>query len=111
MTTTFVEHADPARFDMWVDDIQVGHLLFSLRGDVMDITSTVVYEEFGGKGFGAKLVMYALDVAQSRSYSVIPTCPFVVNVIERKPDAYLDLVRPEDRLRFGLPSSVEQASD
>jgi uncharacterized protein len=111
MTTTFVESVDPAGFEMWVDETQVGHLLFSIRGDVMDITSTVVYEEFGGKGFGGKLVMHALDVAQSRSYSVIPTCPFVVNVIERKPGTYLDLIRSEDRLRFGLPSSVDAESD
>ena len=96
---------------MWVDDIQAGHLYFDIQSDTIDITSTVIYPEFGGKGFGALLVMHALDVALSRNYAVIPTCPFVVKVIERKPDAYLDLVRPEDRLRFGLPSSVEEASD
>jgi|GEM_PF-752226 len=111
MTTTFVESVDPAGFEMWIDETQVGHMLFSIHGDVMDITSTVVYEEFGGKGFGAKLVMHALELAQYRNYSVIPTCPFVVKVIERQPNAYLDLVRPEDRMQFGLPAAADAETD
>ena len=103
MTTTIIENQATSSFEMFVDETQVGYLHFNLTHNIMNITSTVIFDEYSGKGFGAKIVMYALDHALERNYSVIPTCPFVVAVIERKSDKYLSLVRPQDRERFQLP--------
>ena len=105
MTTAIIENQETSSFEMFVDETQVGYLQFHLSDNIMDITSTVIFDEYSGKGFGAKLVMYALDHALKRNHSVIPTCPFVVAVIERKPDKYLSLVTSQDREHFQLPSA------
>ena len=103
MTTAIIENQETSSFEMFVNATQVGYLQFHLSDNIMDITSTVIFDEYSGKGFGAKLVMYTLNHAFERNYSVIPTCPFVVAVIVRKLDKYLSLVRPQDRERFQLP--------
>lgn len=54
--------------------------------DTLDYTSTFVPPEMRGRGIGTRLVLAALDDARERGYRVVPTCPFVTEVVDRHPE-------------------------
>lgn len=58
---------------------------------VARLPHTEVDPEFGGRGFGGRLVRFALDDLRARGRLVDPACPFVRSWIEHHPD-YQDLV-------------------
>jgi predicted GNAT family acetyltransferase len=49
----------------------------------LDLTHTEVPSKFEGQGIASKLVRGALDIAKSKGYSVIPSCPYIKKFIER----------------------------
>lgn len=63
-------------------------------------------EAFAGRGLARKLVADALADVRRRGLAVLPFCPYVRRVIASDPSKYLDLVRPGDRARFGLPGDT-----
>jgi predicted GNAT family acetyltransferase len=79
------------RFEITVDGTLAGFVEYELSDGRIDLTHTVVRDEFEGKGIGGTLVKHALDTARERGLRVTPTCPFVADYIERHP-AYADLV-------------------
>ncbi|WP_193610591.1 GNAT family N-acetyltransferase [Nocardioides lijunqiniae] len=79
------------RFEITADGTLAGFAEYELSDGVMDLTHTVVRDEFEGKGIGGTLVKHALDAARDRGLRVVPSCPFVASYIERHP-AYADLV-------------------
>jgi predicted GNAT family acetyltransferase len=84
---------DPAhhRFEITADGELAGFVEYELSDGGIDLTHTVVRDEFEGKGVGGTLVKHALDAARDRGLRVTPTCSFVADYIERHP-AYADLV-------------------
>ncbi len=69
------------------------------------IVHTEVDPHFGGRGFGAKLVTYALTLARDEDLAVLPFCPFARDFISQNRE-YLDLVPIDQRDRFGLPTNI-----
>ena len=57
----------------------------------LDFKSTLVPPEFRGKGLGDEFVQKALEWARTHDYRVIPSCPFVEDVLQRHPE-YEDVV-------------------
>jgi hypothetical protein len=55
----------------------------------LDFTSTFVPPSHRHQGIGERIVKHALAYARERGYEVIPTCPFVRQVIEEHPE-YLE---------------------
>ena len=51
----------------------------------LDMHHTGVPDELGGRGIGTQLVRDALDWCDKNGTKVIPSCPFVVEVIRRYP--------------------------
>lgn len=59
---------------------------YSLAGDTITFTHTMVPVEDEGQGIGSRLVAAALGSARARGLTVIPQCPFVAAYIERHPE-------------------------
>lgn len=57
------------------------------RADVIDLQHTVVLPAERGRGTGEALVRAALGFAREQSLRVIPTCPFVAEVLAKHPEA------------------------
>jgi len=50
------------------------------------------------------LVKGALGMVRASGLTLLPVCPFVAAYLRRHPE-YVDLVRTQDRARFGLPAA------
>lgn len=72
------------------DGTEAGHIEFHETGGVIDMPHTIVDEAYNGRGYGSKLVRFALDDARGRGLRVKPTCPFVDAWITKHPE-YEDL--------------------
>jgi len=85
------------------DDLSV---IAEYRRDEQAITLTHTETRRGheGKGLAKQLVTAALAEARAAGLAVLPECPYVRKVIANDPTAYLDLVPPGARARFGLPT-------
>lgn len=55
-------------------------------GKTLDYRSTFVPPELRGKQIGANLVKYALDYAKENNFKIIPSCPFVKQIIDQHPE-------------------------
>lgn len=78
------------RYELAVEG-RIAFAQYSLNGDVITFTHTIVPEELEGQGIGGRLVRGALDDARERGLSVVPMCSFVRGYIERHPE-YEDLM-------------------
>ncbi|HYE39392.1 MAG TPA: GNAT family N-acetyltransferase [Ramlibacter sp.] len=67
--------------------------------DALLFTHTEVLPAFEGKGFGSRLVAFALDDVRRRNLHAIPSCPFVAAYIRKHPE-YLDLLTEASRRAF-----------
>jgi uncharacterized protein len=93
-----------SRFEVIVDSAPGGLLAYRLTGDTIDLQHTEVDEAYAGRGLATALATHALDTARERGLAVIPSCPFVAELIRRDP-SYADLVPAEDRERFDIRPS------
>ena len=91
------------------DQDTIGLLRYQTRPGLIAMIHTEVAPEFGGHGLGGTLVAWGLDDARQQELEVLPYCPFVRDFIASHPD-YLDLVSPERRASFALPSAEPQPS-
>jgi predicted GNAT family acetyltransferase len=76
-----------------------GHLAvceYTRNGDVLSFNHVLVPPIIEGLGIGTRLVLFALDDARARGFTIVPRCPFVLAVI-RKNLAYADVVVPHMR--------------
>jgi predicted GNAT family acetyltransferase len=85
---------DPARQRFYVP-LDAGEVFLEYRPrgkDTLEYVSTFVPPEHRHQGIGEAIVKHALGYARENGYRVVPTCPFVSQVIEENPE-YQDLVR------------------
>ena len=101
---SIVNNADVGHVELHVDGKVAGFLAYERGADVLSFTEIETDLDLAGQGLGVVLVQMALDAASADGMSVIPTCRFVRDIIQRHP-RYLDLVPPDQRERFDLPQA------
>jgi uncharacterized protein len=78
-------NADRRRFEAEADGKVVGFLDYRESGDRLDLVHTEVAPEHQGRGFGERIVKFALDEAQREGRKVRASCSFVAAFIKRHP--------------------------
>lgn len=95
MADVTVTHApDSSRYEAHLDGELAGFIDYRAQGadgEVLDLTHTEVFPQFGGQGIGSKLVQGTLDQIRESGRTIVPTCPFVATFVKRHPD-YADLL-------------------
>lgn len=96
-----VDNPSHERFELLSDDELIGILGYrdedqilghrAESGDVVAYMHTVVKEEYGGRGYAAMLVQFAMDRARERTWAVRPVCTYVQRYLGDHPE-YLDLL-------------------
>lgn len=91
MEPQIAHEPDKGRFVAPLDDSQ-GVLTYARAGeDRLNFYRTWVPPSHRNRGIGEALVVAGMEHARSEGKKVIPTCPFVASVVERRPE-YRDLV-------------------
>lgn len=86
-----IHNAEDQRYEGWLDGVRVGLADARVRGDIVVMSHTEVDSAYGGRGFAAEIVAFALDDIRAQGRRVKPVCPYVARYIERHPD-YQDLL-------------------
>ncbi|MEX0996469.1 MAG: GNAT family N-acetyltransferase [Flavobacteriaceae bacterium] len=69
------------------DGKEAGRMTYSWAGkSKFIIDHTEVKPDFNGQGVGKKLVLAAVDYARENNLKIIPLCPFVKAMFEKKPE-------------------------
>lgn len=84
--THVTDNAERHRFEITADGQHAGFADYVLSDGRLELTHTVIGDEFEGQGIGGTLVKAALDSARDRGLAVVPTCQFVSSYLERHPD-------------------------
>lgn len=79
------------RYELFDDDELAGFAEFKDLSDYVDFHHTVVYEQFGGRGFASQLIRHALDDMRTHDRKIKATCPFVAGFVQKNPE-YQDLL-------------------
>jgi len=83
---TAVNHdASAHRFTTEVEG-QHAVLDYTISGDVMTITHTVVPREIGGRGIAGELMRAALSTARTAGWKVIPVCSYATAYMIKHPN-------------------------
>jgi predicted GNAT family acetyltransferase len=101
MDTAVKDNPAASRFEMTVDDELVGYLDYREQGGEYSIPHTRVFPQFEGRGYGAKLVVRALETIRDRHGTVLPYCSFVPKVMREHPEL-AELVPESERASFGV---------
>jgi len=91
MTITVIDDSSAQRFEVFDGDQRAGYLAYRVNDGVLDLTSTQVDPQFGGRGLAAQLVGFALNTAREQGLLVRPTCSYVANYLQKHSDEYGDL--------------------
>lgn len=87
------------RFELRLGGEVAAYAEYNELKDALLFTHTEVLPAHEGKGFGSKLVSFALGQVRERKLHAIPSCPFVAGYIRKHPE-YLDLVTEQSRRAF-----------
>ncbi|MEV0974867.1 GNAT family N-acetyltransferase [Microtetraspora glauca] len=104
------DNPEARRFEITVDGKVAGFAEYRRHGSRISFIHTEVDPAYEGRGLGSALVRGALDASRAAGLSVMPYCPFVRDYIARHP-GYLDLVPPDRRDRFSLPTEDERTGE
>lgn len=80
-----IDNADRTRFELAVE----GHIAFAaytMDGDVITFTHTIVPKELEGRGIASRLIDHALGDVKARGLKIVPQCPFVAAYIRKHPE-------------------------
>jgi uncharacterized protein len=80
-----------SRFELVVDDQVVGFADYRRVGSTVDVPHTEITPARRGRGLGARMVREMLDLIRAEGSTVVPSCPFVADYIDRHAE-YGDLV-------------------
>ena len=64
----------------------LAEVVYSLQPPIMIVEHTEVDEELRGQNVGFKLVNAIVEHARAHQYKIIPVCPFVKSIMDKKPD-------------------------
>lgn len=80
-----VDNKERHRFEL-VEDGNTAFAAYTIDGDVITFTHTVVPKAIEGRGVASRLILAALTDVKARGLKVVPRCPFVKAYIERHPE-------------------------
>ena len=96
------DNPDARRFEARANGTSAGFISYRLEAGQITLIHTEIQDAFDGKGVASTLVKRALGMVRDSGLVLVPVCPFVAGYLQRHPE-YVDLVRTQDRARFGLP--------
>lgn len=98
ITVTHSREQERYRAELAEEDgvVEVGYLDYTrdsghVDGDHLALTHTVIFAQYGGRGYAAQLVKAVLEDIRERGDKVVPVCSYVIQYLERHPD-YNDIV-------------------
>jgi len=78
------ENGSKGRFVIYEESIEAGEMTFTWAGkDKFIIDHTYIGKEYGGKGYGKKLLSEAINYARKKEVRILPLCPFAKAMFER----------------------------
>ncbi len=77
---------DAGRYDLTVDGVHAGHADYVVEGTRIVMPHTVIDPSLRGRGLAAQLVGAALDDVRTQGRTVVPTCWYVAEYIDRHPE-------------------------
>lgn len=80
-----IEHDRDAHKFSTVVDGQRAVLEYTLTGNVMSITHTLVPDAISGRGVAAELMRVAVSTARASAWTVNPVCSYAVDYLRRHP--------------------------
>lgn len=65
------------------DKVEIGYVLFKLSDNKFNILSTIIFDEFKGKGYAKKLMNYILEYTSKNNYELEYTCSYASNYFKK----------------------------
>ena len=94
MLIQHTEKDNQGSFFIEEDNIILAEMDYSLsQTNTMIILHTEVDEALKGRNIGNQLLTRAVEYARVKQYKIIPLCPFVKSVFEKRPDEFKDVVK------------------
>ncbi|UQE74623.1 GNAT family N-acetyltransferase [Gordonia sp. PP30] len=99
ITVTHLDERERFRAEILDEDgvpTEVGYLDYTRDsghsdGDHLALTHTVVFAQYGGRGYAGQLVQQVFDQIRADGNKVIPVCSYVIKYLGQHPE-YDDLV-------------------
>jgi predicted GNAT family acetyltransferase len=85
-----VHNSGAGRYEINLGDTRAGYASYRRERGRIVFTHTVVDPAYEGRGFGGRLVAFALDDVRRQGLFIVPLCPFVAAYVKRHPE-YADL--------------------
>ncbi|WP_026851912.1 GNAT family N-acetyltransferase [Glaciibacter superstes] len=87
MAKDFTHEPDARRYALRIDDQLVGVLDYAISGNSIALTRSFTQPPFRGNGFASELVEYTVnDIEATTGYRVVPSCWFVGEWFEARPE-------------------------
>ncbi|GGC25503.1 MULTISPECIES: GNAT family N-acetyltransferase [Brevibacterium] len=90
-----VKNIDRERYELFTDETPgefIGFLAYQVIDDhTLELQHTIISEGFSRRGFARTLVTRVLDLIRADESTLVPTCSYVQDYLERFPQ-YGDLV-------------------
>lgn len=81
-----VDDQDEHAYVINVDGKRAGKAVYHLRGGRYFFVHTEIEPDMNGRGFGRRLVEFALEDVKAKDGAVVPICPFFRAYIKRHPE-------------------------
>lgn len=83
---TNIVHQDDGKkgkFEIYENDVFAGEIQYTWAGnDKFIIDHTEINKEFGGKGYGKKLILKTIEFAREKGLKVLPLCTYAKKVMD-----------------------------
>ena len=91
MTIQHSQEGKNGTFFIETDGKKEAEMVYLAGQGIITIRHTEVDEALRGKNIGNKLLDHAVEYARKNSLKIIPLCPFVKSVFEKKPGEFADV--------------------